>query len=33
MDEWPPVAVFGPRRGTAKNGSESLLFESDLDVT
>jgi hypothetical protein len=30
MDEWPPVAVFGPRRGSAKNGAGSVQSETDL---
>jgi RNA polymerase sigma factor (sigma-70 family) len=30
VDEWPPVAVFGPRRGSAKYGEESIQLESDL---
>jgi hypothetical protein len=30
MDEWPPVAVFGPRRGSAKNGAGSFQSETDL---
>jgi formylglycine-generating enzyme len=30
MVEWPPVAFFGPRRGSAKNGAGSFHSETDL---
>jgi hypothetical protein len=29
MDEWPPVAGSGPRRGSAKNGAGSFQSETD----